>query len=78
MESGWVFCDKTSLPASFFVAPDNPSMRRPATTETKDLRSKPHRIVWTHYEHVAGQNNAVLICNHVALNLKKTDVLDVQ
>lgn len=62
MESGWVFCDKTSLPASFFVAPDNPSMRRPATTATKDLRSKQHRIMWIHYEHTAGLNGAILTC----------------
>lgn len=66
MESGWVFGDKTSLPASFFVAPDNPSMRRPATTATKDLTSKQHRITWTHYEHTAGLKDAIPTYNHVA------------
>lgn len=70
MASGWVFCDKTSLPASFFVAPDNPSMRRPATTATKDLRSKQHRIMWTHYEHTAGLNDVVPTYIIVALNHK--------
>lgn len=70
IESGWVFCDKTSLPASFFVAPDNPSMRRPATTATKDLRSKQHRITWTHYAHTAGLKDVV----PTALN-HKTEIL---
>lgn len=70
IDSGWVFCDKTSLPASFFVAPDNPSMRRPATTATKDLRSKQHRITWTHYEHTAGLKDvAPTALNH------KTEIL---
>ncbi len=58
MESGWVFCDKTSLPASFFVAPDNPSTRRPATTVTKDLRSNQHYALWT-YSWTEGCNSYI-------------------
>jgi len=69
IESGWVFCDKTSLPVSFFVAPDNPSMRRPATTATKDLRSKDHRITRTYYEHTDGLKDVAPTAHH------KTEIL---